>query len=274
MVFALMLLSGLAGCGQPQAAAPSLRSEAPLANGIERAAAYFSGKALVGDEAWMAKQGAWRLGGEFEAWADQLFIEERRLSGNQLRLLRLAEDRHELPEPLPVPDVGPEQDPSDRLSARDMKHIAETMRRASRCTKLSRSERDAFLADLERPGRSYVVTHQLWALVTGLHRGCIERRDFDRLRPVLATPVYRELLADTRFHDAMAERMAMLCYAGLASWVPADAIAMALASQDPSGAWIKHQVDIGPYATTKVLHASTLAFYALASVWADDGGST
>lgn len=254
-----------AGCGRDVTAAPSHPDDDALAVALERSAAYFSHQVLVGDQVWMAKQGAWLLGGEFEAWAQALFVEPRVLSGTSRRLVGLGDRTDPWPPPLPVPDVEAVPDPVYRLSERDMNEIRHMMDLSTQCPDLSPAQRRRLLASIEHPGRSYVVTHQLWALVTGHHLGCVDERTFDRLRPTLATVVYAELLADTHFNDLMAERMAMLSYAGLASWVPEPAVELGLATQHPSGVWLRHQVDIGPFATSNVMHASTLAFYALAA---------
>lgn len=253
------------GCGRDPIATPDHPSDDELAVALERSAAYFSHQVLVGDQVWMAKQGAWLLGGEFEPWARALFVERRVLRGTGLRLVDLGDRVDPRPTPLPVPDVEPVPDPIYRLSDREMNEIRAMMDLSSRCRELGDAGRERLLAEISRPGRSYVVTHQLWALTTSHHQGCVDATTFERLRPVLATSVYRELVADTAFNDLMAERMAMLSYAGLASWVPDAAVDLALATQHPSGVWLRHQVDIGPFATSNVMHMSTLAFYALAA---------
>ena len=238
-----------------------------MALALERSAATFSRKVLVGDQTWMARQGGWRLGGEFEPWASALFVEERALGPVSRRLVHIAERRDPLPPPLAVPDVPPVEDPVYRLSQLEMERIQAMMDLSSRCDQLPGEKLDKLMRLIDPPGRSYVVTHQLWALVTAYHLACVDQPTFDRLRPRLATIVYAELLADTAFNDLMAERMAMLAYAGLVSWIPPEATQLALDTQHPSGVWLRHQVDIGPFATSNVMHMSTLAFYALASVW-------
>lgn len=257
-----------AACGgDDPARRPELGGDDPTADALERAAAYFSRKVLKGDQVWMARQGAWLLGGEFDTWGEALFVEERVLGGSQARLVPLSMIRYPVLPPLPVPDVQAVPDPIYRLSRREVGEIRKVMGLSTLCPDLDAANRKVLYKLMRKPGRSYVVTHQLWALITGYHRDCVDRAMLDELRPVLSEVVLRELLADTEMNDLTAERMAMLSYAGLVSWIPQRFFDLALATQDPSGAWIRHQVDIGPHATSSVMHASTLAFYAVASGW-------
>jgi hypothetical protein len=267
VLLAMVCGLALAACGGHPDANPTLHEDARMAIALDRAASYTSTKVLRGDEVWMAKQGAWLLGGEFEPWADQIFVDKRVLQGQNRRIVPLAEEPNPWPEALPVPEVDAVPDPIYRMNAGELARIRKMMDLSIDCRKINERQKKQLLKLIERPGRSYVVTHQLWALVTSLHDGCVDRATFDRLRPKLATAIYAELLADTVFHDLMAERMAMLCYAGLVSWIPDSAFEVALETQDPTGGWIYHHVDIGPHATSTVMHMSTLAFYALASKW-------
>ncbi len=270
LVLGLLLVGSAAlGCGADDPARhPKLGADDPMADALERAASYFARKVLKGDQAWMARQGAWILGGEFDAWGDALFVETRVISGSQSGTNRLSRDRYSPLPPLPAPDVQPVPDPIYHLSRAEFRSIGRTMALSTTCPRLEGRNLEVLRGLVRKPGRSYVVTHQLWALITGYHLGCFDQATLDELRPVLATVVLRELLADTKMNDLTAERMAMLAYAGVVDWIPERLFELALATQDPSGAWMRHQVDIGPHASSSVMHASTLAFYALAARWA------
>lgn len=255
------------GCGASPSSNPHLNTSSALGPALERAAAYFSRQVLRGDEVWMARQGGWLLGGEFEDWSRALFVESRVLSGSQFRLVDLSlTPIPPLSPPLAVPESGPVRSQVHHISRKEMRNIHEIMALSTACRKLSSPQREKLHSLLDEPGRGYVVTHQLWGLITAHHEGCLESEGIEHRRAPLATAVYRELLADPGFDDLTAERMAMLSYGGLSHWIPQDVIERALTTQDESGPWIRHQVDIGPHASSTVMHMSTLAFYGLAAI--------
>jgi hypothetical protein len=272
-----LLALALLACSAQESApslpsAPVIRSDDPVARALGRAAFYLGRKPVRGDQIWLLTQAARLLGGEFPDWAGSLptvsaAAEHSNLEGRLARLRDLA------PRPL-MPLPVPQHPPVTRrveLSDDDLARFLRVMELSFSCSEHDRGRRGELLADLREPGTSYLLTHQLWAAVTAYHLGCIEAAELDPLREKLGLRVLAELLADERITDLSVERMAMLCYAGLVGWIPADQRAMLLRDQVPWGSWgevpvAAHANLLGPEG-----HTAALGFYVLAHLWAPRG---
>jgi hypothetical protein len=272
------LLTFLPACNRDEPA-PSLTIA------IERTARYFDDRSLRGDQAFLLSQASAVLSLEFRDWVNALpplsHLPQAAaldlLSGTNDQALEgvLWRDRNLAHRPwpsLPLPDIGPQG--RTELSDEDLLNLIETMRLGLACDRLDATQRQRWRGLIAAPGHSYVLTHQLLMLVWARDRACLNDAEADALRLGLATAVYGELLSDRgAVNDLSLERMAMLCYAGLCSWVSDDLVTAVLRTQKADGSWGDASVPVHPNVFTPPAHTAALGFYVLALKWSEQPSS-
>jgi hypothetical protein len=260
------------------------RNPRHLRHAIEQAAVYLSSVEVRGDDAWVATQGAAKLGPEFRLWAETLQVTPLVLAdrerdpltsgagagveGNLWTLRWLAET------PLPaltMPELPPGYVAQTALSDADILSILQTKAYAVACHRLGDTDREAWLQDLSQERNSYVLTHQLIALVLGRHQGCIDAATTASIREGLATRLWFEQATDRGgFTDLSIERLAALCYAQLCPWIRDEWLNEMIDEQQPSGSWGDElNPNVHPRVIAREEHGAALAFYVLASVWSE-----
>jgi len=255
-----------------------------LRDAIQRTAAFLTKVELRGDDAWIATQGALKLGPEFRIWAETLRVapvvqaDQQRdpladtagsgVEGNLWALRWLAESP--LAELAP-PALPPESPAHTALSEEEIFSIIRTMAHTVACHRLGDAGREQWLEELRADSNSYVLTHQLISLVLGWHQGCIDAATAEPLREQLATRVRIEQAMDRRvITDLSIERLAALCYAQLCSWIDDEWLDELLWAQQASGSWGDQlNANVHPRVVAREEHGAAMAFYVLASVWSE-----
>jgi hypothetical protein len=263
----------------------SQHDEKEIRRAIESAAAYLGSVTLRGDDAWIATQGARKLGPEFRLWAETLGVDSAveadfardPLSGGSsgagaeghLWSLRWL-DETPLP-PLPLPMVPAPRTVSTRMTDADILVILRMMSQAVACNRLGEADRQAWVTQLQAEAQGYVLTHQLIALLLGLHQGCIDTETAAPARALLAGRLWAEHHLDrSGINDLSIERLAVLCYAQVCDWITDDWFAELLRAQQPSGSWGTNlDANVHPRVVAREEHGAAIAFYVLASVWAE-----
>jgi hypothetical protein len=278
----LVAASVLPACSRATKTGPAPDTDpaaGPVRGAIERVSAYFDRREVRGDEGWLVVHAAAALGSEFGAWATarvQLSPSVTAPADAGLRDVAGAEARfwglralppRALP-PLPTPPDAPGEPVTATLSDADVTRIVRLMTGALACTKLPASARDELLADARDPATSYLLTHQLLALMLAYDQGCLDAAAVDGSRRRLAEALWREQVADgARVHDLALERMAALCYAELCGWIAPPWIDAVVRAQDASGRWGDGDLHVNPGASATESHTAALGFYTLAAVW-------
>jgi hypothetical protein len=222
-----------------------------------------------------------RLGGSFKTWAETLNVNSvveadaqrdplasRIGAGTEGHLWRLRW-LPESPAPLlPVPETRLEHPVPSTLTEEDIAAILRVMAFAVVCTRLSDSDRQAWMDELTVEARSYRLTHQLLSLMLGRNQGCLEDAAVEPLRQEMATRLWLEQEADrSGIHDLSIERMAILCYAQVCHWLPAAWVDELITTQQPSGSWGELNPRVHDRVVARPEHTAALAFYVLAAVW-------
>jgi len=262
LVLAVAVAAALGCGGDAREGLPSLHSEYPVAQAIDRAAAYLDGAHLRSDDAWVTYQAAVLLGGEYAAWAATLKPRAEYQPIWELRDLEPARIR-DAPAPEPLPGVWGET----RMSSRDVKLLFKLVDWSRDCRNLDPPRLEQLRRVLERPLHSYVLTHQLWGANLAVSQGCFEPEEMRGAILALARRVRDDVETDFVTTDLAAERIFMLCWVGLADWVPDEKFDMLLADQQPSGSWGVAELDVYPGAVVRAEHTAALAFYDLAARW-------
>lgn len=267
---------------RPQAAGPS-RDPATLRAAIESAAGFLGAATLRGDDAWIATIGARRLGPEFRLWAETLQVDPAvradlgrdPLAGGSLGAgaegnlwnLRWLEEVA-LP-PLPRPEPPAPQAVSTTMTVADILAILRMMAQAVACVRLGEADRQAWLAQLQAEAHGYVLTHQLIALMLGVHQGCVDPAVVAPLRADLAARLWAEHIREARpVDDLSIERLVVLCWAGACSWIEDEWVDGLLRAQKESGSWGTN-IDPGvhPRVVAREEHGAAMGFAALALLW-------
>jgi hypothetical protein len=240
---------------------------------IDQAARFLEHHPLRGDQAWLIKQGAARLGSTRVAWANALPLDAVVLAhatqdpkSHPAAVEGLLARFGNLPPrtlpPLPVPVLTPMPLLTDRVENEEGARIVELMTTAVVSPADSLDE-TPWPGLLEPAASGYLLTHQLIALMLAHQRGCVSSESAAHWRKPLAECVLAEQLACARvITDLAVERMAALCMAGLCDWIPRDDLNALLLAQQASGAWGSHgpsnlrHVDWEP-------HTVALAFFTL-----------
>jgi hypothetical protein len=254
---------------------PCLNSTHPVAVALEKAGRHLANqKKLRGDETWLSFQASALLGGEFPAWAEGLRVKKSEKGPDRPKKLNLGRrvyrirydhfepiDFPESPGDLPTPDTDP------TITTYELKRLNRAMDWSMRCRDLNERQLARLRYEIERPSKSYVITHQLWAAVTSINFGCIDREWGTEVTIELAKGVLAELLTDTVTTDLSAERITMLCYAGAYHWIPKEQWDILIRDQLESGSWGTLDLHVHPVTWVKENHTVALAFYALAHHW-------
>ena len=250
----------------------SLSSTGPIAQSIERTARYFAGKPLRGDEGWFLTQAAVSLGGDYRHWAEGLELSPDALRGAELTgidtELELWELRNlplaELPTlPAPTVDPPPPGRATSSNSTAEVVHLLDLLHLTLQCSEASGADREELIARLWPPGETDLLVGQLWALSMAAAQECLSPAQLRELRPKLAASTYAELLSDSQMTDRTVARMAMLCAAGVCSWIPDAYFRRLVSHHRDAGTW---QLKTASRARTEH-HVTALAFYALARRW-------
>ena len=267
---------------RPVPAGPS-RDPAAMRAAIESAAGFLGAATLRGDDAWIATIGARRLGADFRLWAETLQVDPAvradlgrdplaagslgaGAEGNLWNLRWLEETT--LP-PLPRPEPPAPQAVSTTMTEADILAILRMMAQAVACVRLGEADRQAWLAQLQADAHGYVLTHQLIALLLGMHQGCFEPAAVAGLRENLAVRLWSEHAREGRAVDDLSiERLVVLCWAGACSWIEDEWVDGLLRAQIESGSW---GTDIDPGVNPRVVareeHGAAMGFAALAMLW-------
>lgn len=262
LVIALAAAAALSCGGDAREGLPSLHSEDPLAQAIDRAAVFLDRGELRSDDAWVAYQAAILLGGEYEAWAATL-----KPSGAYMPLWELRDLEPARIRDAPGPEPGPGASGGSRMSTDDVLLLVELVKWSRDCPSLDPRGLERLRRVLGRPLHSYLLTHQLWGANLAVSRGCFEAEEMRGTILALAQRVRDELATDWLTTDLAAERIAMLCWVGLTDWVPDEKFDMLLSDQHPSGSWGVVEFDVYPGAVVRAEHTAALAFYGLAARW-------
>jgi hypothetical protein len=280
---AVAALAGVLWLRAGDRSAPSLPTDDPVAVAIERAAGFLTTRPLLMDAHWFAKQSAHLLGGEFVPWASRLTYKDQRLEyeaagmspAGVAAFMASADYPARTLRALPRP-VGLTSRPTGTQMTREEldRTFTISVRGVESLGACKPENVDALVAEVSEPGTDYVLTHQLWALLLAHQNSCVfSPQQFEALRQTLAAEVLRELMADDRFTDLTAERMALLGLAGLSSWIPDAVIARAVETQNDDGSWPKvHVYGEHSYVSVVPEHQAALALYALAHVWLRSAG--
>lgn len=277
VVLALALLAYAAVRQRPGVTAARLRSA------IEANARYLAHIELRGDDAWIATQGASKLGPRFKTWAETLTVNpivaadaqrdplaSRTGGGTEGHLWQLRWLPEPAAAPLAPPDVDHVPPVSTALTEEDLFAILRIMAYAVVCPRLGDAERERWLDELRTEAHSYLLTHQLLSLMLGRNQGCLDDAVVEPLRQEMATRLWLEHAADSSgVHDLSIERLAVLCYAQVCNWVRPEWVEQVLAEQDPSGSWGERNPGVHERVVARPEHTAALAFYVLAAVWAD-----
>jgi len=241
---------------------------------LERAGRKLAAGKLRGDEAWLVFQAAAILGGEFPAWAEGLRVKKTaripdkpgkwNLNRRVYRIRSHEFDNIEMPDDpgeLPPPDTDP------RITDHELTRLNRVMDWSMRCRDLDEPQLARLRWELEHPSKSYVLAHQLWAGVTSISFGCVDREWGTKATVELARHVLAELLTDEETSDLSVERMAFLCYANAYHWIPDEKFEQLVRDQKESGSWGTLDLHVNPVTWVGPEHTMALAFYALAHRW-------
>ena len=239
-----------------------------MASALDRAVEYLSQRPLEHDELWFVHQGSRRLPAPFPAWARTLEpVGEAEWAERILEGLRDLELWEPPPSPRPA-GLEPERVGAFQFGRRRSFHvIASMLMFAGTCAPERPKSIETLrnLVDAETHG--YVLTHQAWALVVGVSRGCLDPEAVLARRDAMARRLLAELLASRGIDDLETERMAVLCLLGAGSWIPESLWERLLDGQQPSGSW----GSVPPAGTRtdslREEHTVALAFFALAHRW-------
>jgi hypothetical protein len=260
--------------------------ESRMRPALERAAAYLGRTELRGDDTWIATQGAIKLGPDFRTWAETLNVNpvveadvqrdplgSRTGAGTEGHLWSLRWLPEAVQPALPHPDDGLAQPVATALSDEDLSAILRVMAHPVVCSRLSDADRQAWVGELSLPAQSYLLTHQLLALMIGRNQGCLDDATVEPLRRELATRLWLEQAADrSGIHDLSIERMAILCYAQVCEWIPSAWVNDLIGAQQPSGSWGELNPGVHDRVIARPEHTAALAFYVLAAVWEERFG--
>lgn len=133
-----------------------------------------------------------------------------------------------------------------------------------------KDESDLFLRWLSMKGSGYLLTHQLWALITARDRGCDLKGKEKKLIKRLSQRLYIEFLSYDKFNDLRYEQAAILCYAGYCNYLTESFIENTVARHQ-NGVWSAAPIFVNPAyqnidITAYQQHMSSMAVYAL-SYW-------
>jgi hypothetical protein len=260
--------------------------ERQVRNAVQAVAAYLAATVLRGDDAWIATQGALKLGPDFRTWAETLavatMVEEdlkrdpltSQMGGGVEGHLWNLRWLPELPAPsLPPPDLEALHPVSTALSDEDILAILQVMAHAVACRRLSDTQRRAWMEELSTPRHSYLLTHQLIALMLGYNQDCIDEATAEPLRQKQATQLWIEQAMDqSGIHDLSIERMAALCYAQVCNWLRDEWVNELIKQQEPSGSWGERNPQVNPRVVAREEHGAALGFYVLAAFWQERFG--
>lgn len=278
LVLAAGLLALLLSGGSPSL---SEGHSSHLSEAIDKLARYLERTDLRGDDAWIATQGASKLGPTFRTWAETLSIEgaaeQDRLQnplnnaygmGVEGRLLSLRWLEEQPLPPLPAPEPRPDLVYPTAITEDDIRSLLRVMSYTSVCTRLDEAQRQDWLDLLAQETNGYLLTHQLLALILGYNQRCLDLDTIEPLRAKLATRLYYEQANDDRgIDDLSVERMAILCYAQVCDWLDPESIDLLIREQDPSGSWGERNPGVHERVVARESHTASLALYALASTW-------
>lgn len=264
---------------QKAASAPVPAPGDEMRAAIEKVAAYFGRREMRGDEGWVVVQAATALGPEFAAWAATRLtvspsVQEPPDAGPtdigaaEARFWGLRKLGEKSVPPLGVPQTGPVTPPATEVTDADLESIVRLMTKAISCRRAPPSRRGEILADTLEPGHSYVLTHQLLALMLAYNQGCLDASAVEGRRRKLAEAAWREQSADTaQVNDLAFERMAALSYAQLGAWIDPSWVDAIVRVQEPSGDWGNRDLHVHARASATESHTAALAFYILARTW-------
>ncbi len=267
---------------EPVPEAASVPAPAPgdeMRAAIEKVAAYFGRREMRGDEGWVVVQAATALGPEFAAWAATRLtvsssVQEPPDAGPmdigaaEARFWGLRKLGEKTVPPLSLPQSGPVTAPPTEVTDADLESIVRLMTKAISCRRAPPSGRGEVLADTREPGHSYVLTHQLLALMLAYDQGCLDAAAVDAPRRKLAEALWREQAADgAQVHDLAFERMMALCYAGVCDWLEPSWIDALVRAQSEAGDWGNRDLHVNAGASATESHTAALAFYTLARTW-------
>ena len=258
-------------------------SPTQLVSAIERSAAYFEGKPVHGDQAHLLIVAAALLSKEFQTWAAglaplEIVLEDAQYDPEAFNGQRGVEGRLWAERSIPRRPWAPLAKPADLpplhsaiwLTDQSLRDLYVLMNRIFACRGRGADAQRDLVEALSRPGRGYVLSHQLVGAGWARDRGCLPDTKADALRASLAPLVYRELLADEgAVHDLSVERMAVLCYTGLCGWLTAAHVQSLVVKQLPDGSWGELPVEVHRAASFPPGHTAALAFLVLATRWAE-----
>jgi hypothetical protein len=249
---------------------------------VRRAGVYLGGRALYADAAWLSFRGARLLGHDWDGWASRLVVRPDILADAHLDPLGRDDFRGieatfwkgrtlagvQWPS-LPRPSAMQPRRPSVAMEPQDLERLVPMLRGMLLCDRYDEATTRQWTALLRAPMTSYMATHQLLAVGSAHERGCMQS-EAQGLRRTLANQVFAELLGDEeRIDDLSVERMAVLAYVGLTSWLDARLIRALVRTQAADGSWGERSRPLPPGATAPgeqpPEHTAALAFYVLAS---------
>ncbi|MDD9934070.1 MAG: hypothetical protein OXT09_10720 [Myxococcales bacterium] len=247
---------------------PGLPPDAsPLETAVYRAFHYFRSHELRGDQAWAVRQASALLGEPFAEQVEglKLHVDVVERDNAESRMAALGKRVFPPPPALPTPPPPTARQKVDpALTQAQVMRVLQIMQRSIDCAQLDERERAKLLDDLRRPATGYLLSHQLWGVVTAQHLGCLEASLAEPMRKKLAEEVFAELSADDAWNDLAAERAALLAYAGLTDWIPQSLVALAITSQRDDGSWPKAELKVAKGVKLPEGHTVALGFYALA----------
>lgn len=258
-------------------------SDDPLVASIERAAWYFHWRELHGDQALLIGAASRGLSDAFASWVGSLrplprvaaaaeagVDPDHPMAGLEGLLWKARTAEHRAWPRLDRPAKLPPRAKSAKLTDAGIEQFVAMMAAVLGCEGAAAPERAKLDGLLAKPGTGYVLTHQLLGVGWARDRHCLDDARTLVLRRTLAPLVYRELIADEDpLNDLSVERAAMLCFVGMCDWLQEERIQQLVAAQKAQGDWGKRPVDVHPLVGFPEGHTAALAFYVLATRWAE-----